>query len=208
MDIKAIKILSHYREKIENRLFDEYDILGFLIFIRSYIHSKVNIYKYIIEFADLIAHRERDRGITMNNISAAINNNYECIENTNLIKGYNGIKEKDWNNEWELIGEEFNINIDKNIIREITLCIFSLSQKSEFSNTKGEKGIIEFDALPEGAIGLLTTEGYKNSLFICLAKYSGYKVNEKYSKFPMETIVYTERINGNLVLKTEDEIVV
>lgn len=33
MDKKEIEILNHYRDIIERKKFDEYDILGFLIFI-------------------------------------------------------------------------------------------------------------------------------------------------------------------------------
>ena len=60
MDDKAKKILEHYRKVIEDEDFDEYDILGFLIFIRSYLGENMNI---IREFSDLVAHRERNKGI-------------------------------------------------------------------------------------------------------------------------------------------------
>ena len=44
MDIKEKKMLQHYKNIIENRCFDEYDILGFLIFIRWHLG---NNQKYI-----------------------------------------------------------------------------------------------------------------------------------------------------------------
>ena len=56
MDKKANDIFKHYKYVIENRKFDEYDILGFLIFVRNFISK--DKYKYIYEFTDLVAHRE------------------------------------------------------------------------------------------------------------------------------------------------------
>ena len=71
------KMLEHYKNVIENRSFAEYDILGFLIFIRRHL-NKDNV--YIREFADLIAHRERDRGIVVDCITASIEKRDICIE--------------------------------------------------------------------------------------------------------------------------------
>lgn len=60
MDLKAKFIMEHYKKLIENREFDEFDILGFLIFIRSFIKPNKQ-YPLIEEFADLVAHREREK---------------------------------------------------------------------------------------------------------------------------------------------------
>lgn len=35
MDNKAVMMLAYYKKILEEKTFDEYDILGFLIFIRS-----------------------------------------------------------------------------------------------------------------------------------------------------------------------------
>lgn len=58
MDLKAESIMNYYRELIQNREFDEYDILEFLIFIRNSTKS-TGKYPFIVEFTDLIAHREK-----------------------------------------------------------------------------------------------------------------------------------------------------
>lgn len=97
MDEKAIKILEHYKIIIENENFDEYDILGFLIFSRNYLDKNL---KCIGEFTDLIVHRNRDRGIVMNNIKNTIKNNYAYNEETNKVIDYKGIGEKEWGDEW------------------------------------------------------------------------------------------------------------
>ena len=49
MDLKANFIREHYKKLIENREFDEFDILGFLIFIRSFIKPNKQ-YPLIEEF--------------------------------------------------------------------------------------------------------------------------------------------------------------
>jgi hypothetical protein len=203
MDLKACLMLKHYKEIIEKHLFDEYDILGFLIFIRSYINK--GKYKYISEFTDLVAHRERDRGIVMDDIESAIKNNYVCEQGTNTIKEYNGIKNEDWDSEWKELAEEFDIALTDRLIKEITLCIFSLAQKTEYCNKNGYEGKIEIHLFKSKSIALLTTEGHRDSLFICFAKYDGIKVNDKYSLKPMSDIVYTIRENGELKLKVENE---
>ena len=51
MDLKAKFMLKNYKELIENRAFNEFDILGFLIFIRSFIYKKFsfNIKVFILK---------------------------------------------------------------------------------------------------------------------------------------------------------------
>lgn len=73
MTLKEQIILNHYKTIIEKRAFDEYDILGFLIFIRAWVTND----GVIREFCDLIAHRERNQGRVMRCIEGAIKNDYE-----------------------------------------------------------------------------------------------------------------------------------
>ena len=68
MTLKEQIILNHYKTIIEKRAFDEYDILGFLIFIRAWVTND----GVIREFCDLIAHRERNQGRVMRCIEGAI----------------------------------------------------------------------------------------------------------------------------------------
>ena len=205
MDEKAIKILEHYKIIIENENFDEYDILGFLIFIRSYLSKNL---KYIGEFTDLIAHRNRDRGIVMTNIENTIKNNYAYNKETNKVIDYKGIDEKEWREEWYKVGKKFNIKLDEKIIKEITLCIYSLAQKTKYEDENGNIGYIEFDAQSKyNKIALITTEGKNDSLHICFATYKGYEVNEKYDGVPINSVVYTIRNNGKLQLRTDNDLI-
>ena len=72
----------------------------------------------------------------MDCIRNAIDNNYLWIKNTNKIQGDTGINENDWKKEWNELGNEFNIIFDDNIIKEITLCIYSLAQKTAYIDKK------------------------------------------------------------------------
>lgn len=82
MTLKEQIILNHYKTIIEKRAFDEYDILGFLIFIRAWVTND----GVIREFCDLIAHRERNQGRVMRCIEGAIKNDYECIAGSKKLK--------------------------------------------------------------------------------------------------------------------------
>lgn len=209
MDLKAESIMNYYKELIQNHKFDEYDILGFLIFIKNSIKS-TGKYPFIVEFTDLIAHRERDRGIVMNCIRNAIDNEYRYYKESKEVCGYKGIKEEDWRNEWINFGKEFGITINEDIIREITLCIYSLAQKTQYNDKKLHTGKIElYIEKNKGKIGLLTTEGNKDSFYVCFSKYQGYEITECYeSHIPNKEILYTNRnCNGQLELRNDTGVV-
>ena len=59
MDEKAQQIFERLCNKVVNGEFDEDDIYEFYIFIRSYLKRFKGKYKWIREWGDLIAHRER-----------------------------------------------------------------------------------------------------------------------------------------------------
>ena len=172
LDDKEKVILNHYKEIIEKRNFDEYDILGFLIFIREKLDK--GKFSIIPEFADLIAHRHRNKGMVMNNICIAIQNNYQ--RENNKVKGYYGIKWETWLAEWKNLFLEFNIKFDKIIITEITLCIYSLAQNTTYNDGNGNIGKIElFIDNTTNSLCLCTTEGLVDSYYICFSKFGKFE---------------------------------
>jgi len=201
MDKKEKVILEHYKKIIENRKFDEYDILGFLIFVRRHIESDCN---YIQEFADLIAHRERDRGIVTSCISAAIDNQYKTKSDGKQITGYNGIKIETWNKQWEKLGKKLNIDLDEKVIEEITLCIFSLAQFTQYDDKKGHSGKIDIFQNRSGAILLTTSENKSDSSYIGFAKIGHYVFERELSAGRLVKPVETIRDQGELRLRDED----
>ena len=207
MDKKAEFIFKHYKECLEKRTFDEYDILGFLIFMREYIKNDKTRYKYINDFADLVAHRERNRGIIMDCIKTAIANEYQTEEDSKQIKGYNGMNYEDWVNEWIVLGKAFGITLTEKIILEITLCVFSLCQDTIYDDKKGCWGKIALWQSLNGYFSLTTTEGNKYSLHVCFAKCGSFDMKYEFPVGKINVPVETYRENGELHLRTSDIII-
>ena len=135
-------------------------------------------------------------------------NEYAYDENLNKVIGYSGISQEEWKNEWYKVGKIFNITLNEKIIKEITLCIYSLAQKTKYEDRSGNVGYIEFLAQSKfNNIGLATTEGRKDSLYICFTKYKGFNINENYDGIPIKNIIYTKRKNGKLQLLEGNNII-
>lgn len=198
-------ILNHYKKIIENRLFDEYDILGFLIFIREQIDK--SRCHFVQEFCDLVAHRTRDEGVVKDNIQNAINNSYQKNKN-NKIKGYNGIAWETWVNEWKIIGEDLNINFfidNKKILKEITICIISLAQDTEYLDEKTLIGKVEPFIDSKKKLVLLTSESNKHSPLICLMACGPFKDIDDKDKGFINLPLETKRIDNSLCLYCGDK---
>lgn len=203
MDIKEQQIMQHYKELIEKRKFDEYDILGFLIFIRERISE--NIYPDIKEFAHLIAHRERYKGIINECIVSAIANGYKTIEGSRTVIGYHGMEYETWKREWGKLGKEFNIILDAESIEEITLCVFSLAQFSTYNDKKGRgSGVVKLFVGRDNSLALVTTEGKEESLYVCFSKFGKVKLYREIPAGIMRNPVEAVRRKGELWLKDKD----
>ncbi len=200
MDIKEQQIIKRYKDIIEKRLFDEHDIFGFLILIRR--HLQDDIHPNIKEFSHLIAHRERDRGQVNDCIVTVIENKYETEQGTNKVVGYYGMKYEDWVKEWKNIGEKFDITFEECTIEEITLCVFSLAQFTTYNDLKGRgSGRVELFFGKDNSMALTTTEGKRDSLYVCFSKFGCFKlcreISAGYLKNPVEAI----RESGKLRLR-------
>lgn len=200
-DEKQKQMLKHYAKLFEEFAFDEYDIMGFLMVVREEIR-KENSYPFILEFADLIAHRKRNRGKIADAIKVAIDNNYETCDG-GRVKDYEGIDETGWKKEWEKLLPELNIAVNKRLLDEITICIFSLANGSNYDDEAGHAGIVRL-GFGENKIALTTTEGKNNSLYVTFFLYSGLAldvdVKYDYNKWIGETV----RENGVLRMKDGD----
>ena len=203
--MKDKKILDHYKYLFDNYLFDEYDVLGFLIFIREQIDASTC--HFIQEFADLIAHRSRNQGIIRENIVKSINSNYSC-NNKGQVIGYNGIKWDTWVNEWNRLGKQINFDFSKDkkeLLKQITICIISLAQDTKYYEK--DVIIVKVEAFIDGGknLSLVTTEGKSDSLMVCLMKCGPFNIlvdkNDGFFDYPLET----KRENGKLCFYYNDE---
>lgn len=207
MDKKEQQIMNHYKAIIESNKFDEYDILGFLIFIRRHLDS--GKYPYIKEFAHLVAHRERDRGIVNDCIVNAIKNNYQTEKNSNEISGYKGMNYSDWVKEWKALGTKLGITFNNKILEDITLCVFSLAQFTIYKDDKGGgSGKLELFISAEGNLMLATTEGNSDSLYICYSGFGNYNPCRYIPAGKLKNPVETVRINETLRLKDSEGFII
>lgn len=138
-DEKERLMITHYFGLLAENSFTEYDILGFLMVLRQELDSEK--YKYIYDFANLIAHRSRNQGVAMDAIKGAIDNNYEFIAGTRKIKSYHGIPYDKWVSEWKNLATDFSKQLSDETIHDITICVFSLAQNTIYSKTWTKEGI-------------------------------------------------------------------
>lgn len=211
MDTKEEIMLRHYKRIIEKRVFDEYDVLGFLIFIRRQLAK--GKYYYIRDFADLIAHRERDQGIVYKCILAGKGNNYATNFDGKTLKDYHGIDVDKWNKEWHQLGEEFQLKLCDEVIKEITLCIFSLAQNTQYMQCvedtnkykiKTDLGTVKLAFGQDKFLYLITAENSGNAPWVVFAKYGQFDFTRANTEFYLKKPVETIREDGKLRLFDED----
>lgn len=203
LDAKEKIMISHYSSVFTDYSFDEYDVLGFLIVARRLIRN--NKYRNILEFADLIAHRERNRGQVFDAIKQAIDNQYETYDNNKTVKGYNGTTEDSWKNEWKMLFGELGILYNKRLMDEITLCICSLASGSVYKKNEQSFGKM-YAFFNTETIALMTTEGNPDSLSVWYFVYKGItaEIKNKYGYQHCKEAFETKRIDGDLVLMTKE----
>lgn len=197
MDSKEAIILNHYCKVIKERKFDEYDILGFLIFIRRHIQ---NDFPSIREFSDLIAHRRRDRGIAARAIQGAKRNGYQAKGNSTGLLGYHGICPEQWEREWKHLLNIIRVEYSHTLLLELSICIYSLAQNTEYHfDDIGAK--MELFMFSDGYLALSTTECSKESPYVCFARIGPFDLKTGNQGFPIYNPVETFRENGILHLR-------
>ena len=204
MNLKELNNLEHYRYLIENRKFDEYDIIGFLVLIREYIDRNLN--PLIHDIADGTAHRKRNRGKIYDSMYYAVLNNYS-IDKNGHIEGYHGILNNEWKTECLNLSQQFHIKITPIISSELAICMFSIIHRSEYeTNSKSHnkevpiKGSIEM-LVNKDTLSISTSDDI-NKLQVCFMKIANVEIiNDK----PFIVgVVGTYRKNKFLYLKSDD----
>lgn len=117
---------------------------------------------------------------------------------------YCGFEYETWRIEWENIFNKYNIKYEEIIVKEITLCIFSLCQFINY-NKKGYKGRTDLMITTNQMLHLSTSDDWTKR-FICFMKCQ-FNIIEKYKdgKFIVSPVL-TKRINGVLVMMEGNEI--
>lgn len=209
MNEKEIKNLEHYKQLIENRKFDEYDIMGFLVLIREYLDPKKN--PIIFDIANGTAHRKRNKGKIYDCIYFAILNNY-LIDKDGHVEGYHGVFDSEWKLECSNLSKQFNIKITPIIATELAVCLFSIIHRSKYETDIKSinkdiniKGSIEM-MTSENSLSILTSDDI-NKITVCFMKIENIDIIEK-NKFIIDVVeTYRKnkflylRSNGNDILK-------
>ena len=202
-DEKERLMIAHYFGLLAENNFTEYDILGFLMVLRREMDKE----KYKYDFSNLIAHRNRDKGVAMDAIKGAIDSNYEFIAGTRKIKGYHGVPYDKWVSEWKNLAANFSKQLSDETIHDITICVFSLAQNTIYTKTctkegktKRYGGKMDLFGSKDGELMLGTAENEQN-LSIWFASTSNKKLEDLK---PINATVETFRKDGILHLGTID----
>ena len=204
-DEKERLMITHYFGLLAENSFTEYDILGFLMVLRQELDSEK--YKYIYEFANLIAHRSRNQGVAMDAIQGAIDNGYKIIDGTTKIRGYHGIPYDKWKTEWQNLSACFSMQLSDEAVHDITICVFSLAQNTVYNKTETKDGVTKRYSGKMDLFGskdrelMLGTAENEQNLSIWFASTSNKKLEDLK---PINATVETFRKDGILHLGTID----
>ena len=203
MNEKELSNLEHYKWLIENRRFDEYDIMGFLVLIREYLDQKKN--PIIFDIANGTAHRKRSKGKIYDSIYFAILNHYS-IDDDGHVEGYHGVLDSEWKLECFHLSEQFDIKITPVISLELAVCMFSIIHRSRYETDNKSvnkeisiKGSIEM-MTGNNSLSILTSDDI-NRITVCFMKIENINIIEK-NKLRMN-VVETYRKNKFLYLRSD-----
>lgn len=207
MNSKELINLQYYRDLIERRKFDEYDIIGFLVLIREHINKKLN--PLFFDIANGIAHRKRNKGRIFDSIYFAILNNYTINQNGH-VDGYHGIFYDEWKLECANLSKQFSIKMTPIISIELAVCVFSLIHHSKYETNEHShnkeitiKGSIEL-ITDQNSLSILTSDDV-NGITICFMKIENIEILKK--DFFIMNVVETYRKNKFLYLRSKDEVI-
>ena len=201
MDEKAQQIFERICNKVVNGEFDEDDIYEFYIFIRSYLKSFKGKYKWIREWGDLIAHRERNEGAVLRNMKNAISNGYAVIEGTNQIKGYHGMEEGELEKEFSDLFMEAGYAVSVQALKEIKLCTFSIANFSRYkiSDKPGRTGQVRLVQTQSG-LALCSHAGERDDFYIGLSILKGNYIDKDFPCGFIDKPIEVRRKNKELVI--------
>ena len=201
---KEMLILNHYKQILEGQSFDEFDLIGFFIFIRSFIDK--GSYPNIYEICDTVAHRARNQGKANTGIKNIIQNQYRTKNGSKELQGANGISEQAWKDEWIQFGNANSIRITDSIVRDISLCVLSLLQNVQMQDNQSNVIAVLKIVKSQDALSVAVTEGHDGSLFVVF--FIVRVLTEPIPDQIIDDAVYTVRTNGKLRLLTENQMLI
>ena len=201
MDEKAQQIFERLCNKVVNGEFDEDDIYEFYIFIRNYLKFSKERYKWIQEWGNLIAHREREQGVVLENMKNALSNGYAVIKGTNQIEGYHGMEEGELEKEFSDFFKGEGYTLSPQVLKEIKLCTFSIVNFSRYklSDKTGRMGQVRLVQTQNG-LALCSHAGEKEDFYIGLSILTGNYIKKDFPCGFIDKPVEVRRKNKELVI--------
>lgn len=192
---KINSIINHYITLFDNRLFDEYDVSGFLILIRN--DGIEQNQPFIYDFANIVAHRTRTEGVACSAMNAAIKNNCRTNSKKKVI-GFNGPSYNTLVKEIKILSYKYGFNAENDFCKDFILCLMSIAQ-NVICKTNDEK-ICEL-RLAQGRNDTLALIAVGEDVSICYSLY-GAKLSfeNEYTAGQIPAAVEAIRINGRLEL--------
>ena len=186
-------ILYHYIRRFQGMTFDEYDVMGFLIAIRD--ANLRNNQPELYDFSNIIAHRDRDRGIAVDSMSEAIKNDF-CQNANGEVLGFNGPKYNKLRNQIEQIGIQYQFITSEVFINDFILCLMSIAQHVVCEQGGNEVCKLELFQKKDHTMALVAIGEKASVCYLCNQRACDFE--HKYPGGYIQDAIEMIRIEGNL----------
>ncbi len=186
-------ILKHYVKRFNTMLFDEYDVMGFLILIRN---QELKEYSPVLyDFSNIVAHRDRTKGIVFNAMNSAFKYGYK-LNLKGKVTGFTSPSIQSVISEIKQIADQYMITATKDFIMEFILCLMSIGQHVVCE--ENQRFLCKLE-LMQGADNTLALIAMGSEASVCYLHYN-YKVDFKqtYSAGWIRDAIEMIRVNGKL----------
>jgi hypothetical protein len=159
-DKKERQLLGYFYERFRANCFDEKDVYAFFILTRRFLDRN----SLLLEFGDLIAHRERHKGRLFDSL-VEIRKIGEY--HRGKVPGCKGIYEDEFTQEFNTLLKGLGYDsLQDSTITDIMLCVCSIAQFSSYKRGENAVGRV-FALITEEKIYLLS-DGTGNDLHVVL----------------------------------------
>ena len=134
MKLKKMEgVIAHFVKAFNEKTFDEYDVMGFILTIRN--DKLKEEQPFLYDFANIVAHRTRTEGIAFNAMKKAIDNGFK-LNSKGKVLYYNGPSYNCLTKEIKEMAAKYRIDADKRFIKEFILCLIVIAQHTVCEDEK------------------------------------------------------------------------
>jgi DNA integrity scanning protein DisA with diadenylate cyclase activity len=210
MDAKENQLIDYYHNRIVNNVFNEKDVYMLLILLRRHANKKSPVF----EFANFVAHREKDRGYIHEYVrdKKHILDRLGKINATLVIQPVFTLEDikKSFNDVLKSLDKQ---ELSEEVIRDMTLCTIVLLQDVRLVDKKNRSiGNLSIGINKEtiSLLGQIAVKNDKNETVFCV--FPALEVPNIYTNMfnqedpaILKVVAEVIRILGNLEIKFKDE---